>query len=155
VKRHTKAPSAQGCDDSKTILGRLFGRFLATRGASSRSGGTGAPSPRQVRIALLSVLLLAVSLLALAPAAFAVEKKVDRYFGGASAGSLGGQFTFPRGIAVNETGAGGAAAGDIYVANSLGQRIDVLNAKGEFKFAFGRDVIAPEAPGDQGVVFEN
>ena len=53
--------------------------------------------------------------LLLAPAAGASKQAVD-FFGGE--GPLGGQFTEPGGVAVNDTGAGPADAGDVYLIDS-------------------------------------
>jgi hypothetical protein len=66
----------------------------------------------------------------------------------------GGLFNAPRGIAVNTAGAGGAGAGNVYVVNSTGNRIDQFTAKGQFIRAFGRDVIEEGKPNNNGTGFE-
>jgi hypothetical protein len=85
--------------------------------------------------------------------AFGVPQSVDRYVG-AGIGSTGGSFSTPRDVAVNETGAGAADPGDVYVVEFGSNRVSVLAADGTFKRTFGGDVIAPEAPGGAGTGFE-
>ncbi|HWO15653.1 MAG TPA: hypothetical protein VNM89_02960 [Solirubrobacterales bacterium] len=58
---------------------------------------------------------MALAFLAFAPAANASKQAID-FFGGD--GALGGQFTQPNGVAVNDTGAGPADAGDVYAIDS-------------------------------------
>jgi hypothetical protein len=94
--------------------------------------------PRRLRI-VASLAFCALLLLALAPQALAV-KTVDRFIGVGTTGNLGGQFNAHRDVAVNETGAGAADPGDIYVSEISTRRIQVFDAKGNFKFAFGKDV---------------
>jgi len=74
--------------------------------------------------------------------------------GGTATGTLGGQFNSPRGIAVNETGAGGVPAGSLFVVDGNNNRIQQLEPDGDFVQAFGRDVIQAGKPGDLGVAFE-
>jgi hypothetical protein len=66
---------------------------------------------------------VAFALLVLAAPALASKQAVD-FFGGD--GTSGGQFTVTRGtgVAVNETGAGPANAGDIYVTDDIDSRIE-------------------------------
>jgi NHL repeat-containing protein len=78
----------------------------------------------------LAVLLL--TLLTFAPAAHA-KQAVD-FFGGA--GALGGQFTDPNGVAVNDSGAGPADAGDVYAIDS---RCCQGGSSGNRIERFGRD----------------
>jgi hypothetical protein len=68
-------------------------------------------------------------------------KSVVKVLGGATTGTLGGQFNAPRGIAVNQNGTGGAAAGDFYVADSANNRIQQFNADGTFVRGWGFDVV--------------
>jgi hypothetical protein len=82
---------------------------------------------------LMAVLSFVAVLVVGAPAASAME--VDRFVGGAS-GGLGGEFTQPRDVAVNE------ASGDVYVADEANQRIVRLSATGGFERAWGRDVVS-------------
>jgi NHL repeat len=106
-----------------------------------RVPGTGAPS--RGRLALVATLLAAALLSALAPAAIA-GKVVDRVVAGStSSGTTGGLFNQPRGIAVNASGAGNAAVGDIFVVDGLNNRIQQLAANGGFIRAWGADVAVP------------
>ncbi|HWA52996.1 MAG TPA: hypothetical protein VG816_02375 [Solirubrobacterales bacterium] len=73
--------------------------------------------------------------------ASASEKGVVAFFGGN--GSEGGQFGPARGIAVNQDGAGGVTAGDVYVVDSGNYRIQEFTAAGVFVRAFGLDVGGP------------
>jgi hypothetical protein len=66
----------------------------------------------------------------------------------------GGLFNNPRGIAVNTTGTGGAAAGDVYVVNSTANRIDQFDSKGRFIRAFGRNVIEEGKTNDNATGYE-
>ncbi|HWM63073.1 MAG TPA: NHL repeat-containing protein [Solirubrobacterales bacterium] len=82
------------------------------------------------------------------------------YFSFGSGGTLGGQFNTsvlggPAGVAVNQSGAGGAGVGDIYVADRGNNRIERFAADGTFISAWGFDVIQAGKPGDLGTnVFE-
>ncbi len=74
--------------------------------------------------------------------ASAAEKGVVKFFGGN--GTKGGQFTkYAGGIAVNQTGAGGADAGDVYVTDEENHRIQQFSASGEFIRAIGLGVGGP------------
>ena len=75
--------------------------------------------------------LLALFLLALAPAAQASKQAID-FFGGE--GALGGQFNDPMSVAVNDSGAGPANAGDVYAIDSGSSAIS-----GNRIQRFGRD----------------
>jgi hypothetical protein len=57
-------------------------------------------------------------------------------------GTLGGQFERPIGVAANTTGIG-ASKGDIYVVDSLNNRIQRFDKSGEFISAWGADVLTP------------
>lgn len=82
-------------------------------------------------------LLIAIfALLILAPCAHA--RIVIDSFG--SSGSFGGQFSISRGIAVNQTGAGGVAAGTVYVADGGNRRIQRLTPAGDFQRTWGFNV---------------
>jgi hypothetical protein len=67
--------------------------------------------------------------------------------GGAS-GSLGGEFTIPRGVAVDQ------ATGFVYVGERAGQgeRVQAFTGDGEFLWAVGKDVIVDGSPSDPGNV---
>ncbi|HVY79014.1 MAG TPA: hypothetical protein VG898_10955 [Solirubrobacterales bacterium] len=71
------------------------------------------------------------------------SKQIYNYFGTPSGfGSSGGEFTFPQGVAVNNTGAGPAEAGEVYVVDGgfeisgFANRIERFSrdAEGEFHF---------------------
>ncbi len=86
-------------------------------------------------IATLTALLVCA---AVAPSALAARGAVS-FFG--NRGTEGGQF--PGGVGgvdINQAGTGGAAAGDVYVADTSGFRIQQFSASGEFIRAFGKDV---------------
>jgi hypothetical protein len=98
------------------------------------------------RTCLLTLVVLALCLLALAPAAQA-SKNVISWVGGTTTGTLGAQFSTPRGVAVNSSGLG-TTAGDYYVADSANHRIQQFKADGSFLRAWGYDVIQAGKPGD-------
>ncbi len=82
-------------------------------------------------LALLLTLIVGVSIAQ-------AGKGVTTYFGNVSGtSSAPGGLNQPRDIAVNSTGEGSADAGDIYVANTNNNRIEVYDADYEFKFNFG------------------
>jgi hypothetical protein len=119
-------------------------RAAATRDASLTSNGSGAPS-RNTRLAAFVLGVVALAVLAFAPAALANE--VVRYIGPELStgefgrGSLGGEFNEPRGVGANTTGVG-APMGTTYVADDANNRVERFNAKGKFVSAWGMDVIA-------------
>jgi hypothetical protein len=94
---------------------------------------------------LLGLALVAVLLCA--PVAAASPKQVTNQIGDAQTGELGGQFGLsaglvvlssgPRGIAVNRTGAGGVAAGTVYMIDGPNKRIQRFGPTGQFVSAFG------------------
>ncbi len=100
-----------------------------------------------------AILVLAVSMfatLALFVASASAAKQVVDYFGNSSgSGSLGGEFSGPRSIAVNTSGAGPADAGDIYVVDEFNNRIQRFDEDGSFISAWGADVIQAGKSGDQ------
>jgi hypothetical protein len=61
---------------------------------------------------------------------------------GTPSGQEGGQLSAATGVAVNRSGAGGGAAGEVYVANANNRRVEVFSASGSFVRAFGYDVVA-------------
>jgi hypothetical protein len=83
------------------------------------------------RRAAFTLAALALAFLALAPAASASKQAVD-FFGGD--GTLGGQFNDPMSVAVNDSGAGPANAGDVYAIDSGSSAIS-----GNRIQRFGRD----------------
>ena len=88
---------------------------------------------RSARSALI-LTVLAIGLLALAPAAHASKQAID-FFGGT--GTLGGQFSEAEGVAVNYTGAGGAPAGTIYATDS--GNLDIPSLRGNRLQRFQRE----------------
>ena len=64
------------------------------------------------------------------------------HFGGP--GTKGGEFNRIRDIAVNRSGAGPAAAGDIYVADEFNNRVQRFDSEGNFISAWGADVSLPD-----------
>ena len=74
-----------------------------------------------IAYALLLVLGFAVTL---GVGTASASKQVVDYFGTSNgSGTLGGQFTYPSGVAVNNSGAGPAERGEIYVVDSENNRI--------------------------------
>src|SRR6266542_2906893 len=64
-----------------------------------------------------------------------------------STGGLGGELNAPDGLAVD-------AAGNVYVADNVNQRIQKFDSSGNFLRAWGKDVITSGHPGDTGTGFE-
>ncbi len=62
-------------------------------------------------------------------------------------GGLGGEFSTPLGVATD-------SAGNVYVADSGGGRIQKFDPSGSFLLTWGQDVIQSLAPGDTGTGFE-
>ncbi|HEX2070389.1 MAG TPA: hypothetical protein VHF90_01925 [Thermoleophilaceae bacterium] len=127
-------------------------------------GGSSAPSLglRTLQRRLFPVGLVLALVLAAAPTALAAKSIHGELgsgtgvgaFGSAGSGVAGGQFADPRDIAVNESGAGAADPGDFYVVDLVNNRVQAFDSDGNFKFAFGRNVIKAGAPGDLGDAFE-
>ena len=117
-----------------------------------------ARAARRLTLLVLAAACLGAALLA--PAACAKDA-VD-FFGGA--GDLGGQFSSndPRSVAVNDTGAGPANAGDIYVLDGGSNRVerfghddngtpaDPVDDTYFFISAWGADVVSEGGTGDVG-----
>ena len=138
MKRHALASFASSTLGRGSSLASVL-RAFATRGASHDADGSGASSHRSVFKS--SIGLVALLLLALAPAAQGATG-VTNVFG--STGTLGGQFsatTGVGGVAVNENGTGGANAGDTYVVDRGNNRIERFSSTGTFISAWGKDVI--------------
>jgi hypothetical protein len=70
-------------------------------------------------------------------ASAAVPKQIVRSIGSPEAGEFGGLFRSPRGVAVNQTGAGGVPAGTLYVVDSKNRRIQRFDPTGTFVSAWG------------------
>jgi hypothetical protein len=111
----------------------------------------------------LSFALGVFALLLLAPASASASKQAVDFIGGL--GTLGGQFSRPLDVAVNDTGAGPASAGDVYVVDSknfsfgTGNRVerfgrdtagtpDTADDTYFFISAWGADVSSNPAGGD-------
>lgn len=87
--------------------------------------------------------LVLVGLVILVTSAFA-SKQVVNYIGGPSGtGEKGGEFSNPRDVAVNATGAGGVAAGTFYVADDTNNRIQRFGPNEAFVSAWGANVVTP------------
>lgn len=150
LSARTKAPSAGSNSSQGLGLGSIR-RAFATRGASGDVAGSGARSHRRLGsfAAALVVALFCVGTLASSAGA---AKAPIFDFGGA--GTLGGQFNAPRGIAVNSSGNGGVPLGTVYVADLNNNRIQSFDSDGNFIRAWGYDVIQAGKPGDLGTGFE-
>jgi Tol biopolymer transport system component len=100
-------------------------------------------SRRRNALALLLVLggALACLFTLSAPSARAAGKGPVSFLGGAE-GTTGGLFTFPLGVAVNES------TGDTYVVDILSNRVQEFDASGAFVRAWGMDVVQSGGPGD-------
>jgi hypothetical protein len=90
------------------------------------------------RVALV-LLIVALILLTLAPVAQAGKAVLGSF--GQPEGQAAGRMREPTGLAVNRAGVGGAAAGDVYVADTANSRISEFSASGAFVRAFGYDVV--------------
>jgi len=94
-----------------------------------------------LKTAVLSVAIAVCFLAQAAPAvAMPGDGKVILGKFATAQGSGAGQTKAPRGVAVNQTGAGAAEAGDVYLADTENNRVDVFSAAGSFKSAFGLQV---------------
>lgn len=103
----------------------------------------GLPRGAKVRsLVSLTVALLLAVVLAPSVALGAGSKSVVAMLGGTSAGTTGGLFNTPRGVAVNQTGAGGVTAGSFYVVDGLNNRVEQFSPAGAFMRAWGWGVIA-------------
>jgi hypothetical protein len=89
---------------------------------------------------LAAVLAAAGLLLSLAAHPALAAKNTVATLGSTSAGSSGGLFNQPRGVAVNTSGNGGVPAGTLYVVDGINSRIDRFGPAGQFVSAWGWDV---------------
>jgi hypothetical protein len=95
----------------------------------------------------LAALALAILTLAIAAPSAGAAKTVVGAIGGPSPGTLGGQFAFPTGVAVNN------ASGDVYVTDAnpiIGNRVQRFDSSHKFISAWGFDTIQSGKPGDLG-----
>ncbi|HEX2161343.1 MAG TPA: hypothetical protein VHF88_05920 [Thermoleophilaceae bacterium] len=119
----------------------IFGSFPEPASAvSGRSRGVSRTSVTRVGkagafAATMSLLVVAIVAALAAATPAQADKTVDRFIGGA-AGSAEGQFTQPRGVAINES------TGDVYVAEGLNavHRVSRYSREGEFELMWGRGV---------------
>jgi hypothetical protein len=89
------------------------------------------------------VVLVAMAMVSLSVGvASAAPKAGVATIGGPAVGTTGGLFNTPRGVAVNQSGAGGVAAGTFYVADFTNQRVQRFNPDGSFHSLWGQDVDA-------------
>jgi hypothetical protein len=145
VRRLARAVSAQRNDGSGSAGSRAFGGAVASRGCVRGRNGSGAPSHRLPAF-VLALIAAAACALAIAPGAFASKVAVDSVedsrvdFGQRTKG--GGFSTTVTADAVNATGNGGVGAGDFYVVDSGSNRIQRFSSSGEWKEAWGFDVVA-------------
>lgn len=108
---------------------------------------------RRGRFAVLA--LLAVAFAAVVIPVADAGHGVIKSFGSTSGNpALGGTLKGPRGLAVNETGAGGVAPGTIYVTDGTSNRIGLFSSSGGFADAWGQDVIQTGGSGDTGTGVE-
>ena len=92
------------------------------------------------------LVVVALLLGCMAPAAASAVPKALLSSFGAPNGVLGGQLFFPRGVAVNQSGAGGVPVGSVYVAEgNTNHRISQYTASGGFVRAWGFDVVSGNA----------
>ena len=83
------------------------------------------------------LLAIVLALFASVSAASAAAKALVNSIGANSIGVTGGTFNNPRGLAVNRTGAGGVAAGTLYVVDSANNRIQQFGPTAAFVRAWG------------------
>jgi hypothetical protein len=150
VRRHMKASSAGSNSGQGISLGSIR-RAFATRGASGDVDGSGASSRRRIGSFAAALLVAAFCVGALASTAGAAKGPI---FDFGSAGTQGGQFNTPRGIAINSSGNGGVPLGTVYVVDFNNNRIQSFDSDGNFIRAWGYDVIQTGKPGDLGTGFE-
>jgi hypothetical protein len=161
VRSNAKASSAGSSTRRADGRGRVLRGAGATRALSHGADGSGAPS-RRARLGALSLAAALLALALLASSAFASKQVISdfgtvvesSYFGSEIKGRFGGDLSNPRGIAANETGAGPADAGDVYVADEDNNRIDRFAGNGDFVSAWGRDTIAAAVNERQALVLE-
>lgn len=89
---------------------------------------------RRVRV-LMPVAVL--TLLVVSSALAATPKVPIDTLGAATTGEAGGLFNAPRGVAINQTGAGGVAVGTFYVVDSGNRRVQRFGSGGDFVSAWG------------------
>jgi WD40-like Beta Propeller Repeat len=148
VSTHAKEPESTPRQAAR--LGRTLRGAFARGTHSQRVAGSGPPSHRRGRLALLSLAAFAFIGLVLVVASAFASKEVIQYVGSTGSGSVGGEFSSPRDTAANSTGEGGVPAGTFYVADENNNRIQRFSPSGEFVSAWGTDVVQEGGSGDQG-----
>jgi hypothetical protein len=94
------------------------------------------------RLGVIASLVAASALLTVGAAPALAAKGAVTFFGGD--GTTGGKFAYPEGgLAINQTGAGGVAPGDVYVVDGGNSRVQEFSATGSFVRAFGLNVGGP------------
>ena len=113
-------------------------------------GSTGGAFRRPGRVALIALVGSLGLVLTLGASPAAATRAFGYHFG--VEGTLGGQFANhdPRALAVNETGAGGVAAGTVYATDPESRRVESFAPGGSFLGLWGRDVVAEGAGEDTG-----
>jgi NHL repeat-containing protein len=101
------------------------------RHARSHAGPSSVGAPVLLLIVFLGFLALPT------PAALAAGKQVVGKIGSADVGETGGLFNSPRGVAVNQSGAGSVPAGTFYVVDSKNRRIQRFDPDGAFVSTWG------------------
>jgi hypothetical protein len=96
-------------------------------------------APGALAVLAFLLLLLPVSAKAAAP------KQIVREIGTPAVGVTGGLFNAARGIAVNQTGAGGVPAGTFYIVDASNRRVQRYSPSGAFVSAWGWKVGAAGA----------
>ena len=144
MRRNAKASTAGSNQRRAMGLGRILRGTFVTRGASADADGSSASAPsHRGRLALLSLAALAFTGLVLLVASAFGSKEVIDYIGVSdnTSADLGEEFSNPRDVAVNRTGAGPAGQGDIYVADQSFDRIQRFDSEGNFVSAWGANVV--------------
>lgn len=111
---------------------------------------------RHAALAISSLLTFAALAVILAGPALAAEKGVIGYIGNRTppgfgeehhfgTGHGGGELYGPRGVDINVSGVGGVSPGEIYIADTHNQRIDLFSPSAAFDFAFGYDDVVSGA----------
>lgn len=127
----SKASPAGTTHRQATGLGRIARGADATRVPSPGAVGRGAPARLPLLVGL--TFLLALAFASGASAAGVVVNSI----GGTKTGTTGEAFNTARGVAVNQSGAGGVAAGTFYVVDTNNNRVQRFTPAGAFVSAWG------------------
>ncbi len=139
MSSHAKEP--ESTPRQATRLGCTLRGAFARGTHPQRVAGSGAPSDRRGRLALLSLTAFAFVGLVLVVASAFASKEVIQYVGSTGSGSVGGEFSNPRDTAANSTGEGGVPAGTFYIADDSNNRIQRFSPSGTFVSAWGANVL--------------